>query len=161
MDSNHRFSPRQGAVLAAERWDHEAFLFSRGSQNRAVLRTAANQELVPRPGIEPGTSRSKRGVMVRFTIGAKAEGKGVEPSCPCGRLFSGQSRRTVSGYLPYSQWRHEESNLLAHARGLQTRGDPTHQCLRLFHSGDDGNRTHRSLLARQSRRPWYMRPHIQ
>ena len=26
-------------------------------------------------------------------------------------------------------------------------------------SGDDGNRTHRSLFARQTRRPWHMRPH--
>src|SRR5438552_370718 len=54
---------------------------------------------VPRPGFEPGTPRSKRGMMVHFTIGVipspcplpeagrgskEAEGKGVEPSSPFG-----------------------------------------------------------------------------
>src|SRR5438270_11673969 len=29
----------------------------------------------PRPGFEPGTPRSKRGMIIPFTIGARAEGK--------------------------------------------------------------------------------------
>src|SRR5438128_8920580 len=36
----------------------------------------------PRPGFEPGTPRSKRGMIILFTIGATAAGKGVEPSSP-------------------------------------------------------------------------------
>ena len=36
--------------------------------------------VIPRPGFEPGTPRSKRGMMVPFTIGASSEGKGVETS---------------------------------------------------------------------------------
>ena len=38
----------------------------------------------PRPGFEPGTPRSKRGMIIPFTIGARAEGKGIEPSSPLG-----------------------------------------------------------------------------
>ena len=41
VDSNHRSSPCRGAVLAAERRDESA----------------------PRPGVEPGTPRSRRGMM--------------------------------------------------------------------------------------------------
>ena len=36
-----------------------------------------------------------------FTIGAKAEGKGFEPSSLDENRVSGAARSTVSGYLPY------------------------------------------------------------
>jgi hypothetical protein len=82
---------------------------------------------VPRPGVEPGTPRSKRGMM---SVSPPGQQRKVRESNPHGRLsapwFSKPARRAVSGYLPFS--------------------------------GDGGNRTHPSLLARQSRRPWYMRP---
>ena len=82
---------------------------------------------VPRPGVEPGLPRSKRGVMSVSPPGQSAEGEGVEPAFPArGNRVSTAARPPVSGYLPFS--------------------------------GDGGNRTHPSLLARQSRRPWYMRP---
>jgi hypothetical protein len=45
---------------------------------------------------------------LRFTIGAKAEGKGVEPSSPAENRLSRAARPTVSGYLP--EWTHRESN---------------------------------------------------
>jgi hypothetical protein len=45
---------------------------------------------------------------LRFTIGAKAEGKGVEPSSPVENRLSRAARPTISGYLP--EWTHRESN---------------------------------------------------
>ena len=78
---------------------------------------------VPRPGVEPGLPRSKRGVMSVSPPGHPAEGEGVEPAFPArGNRVSTAARPPVSGYLP-------------------------------FVSGDGGNRTHPSLFARQTRPP--------
>ena len=40
---------------------------------------------VPRPGVEPGTPRSKRGMMSVSPPGHPAEGEGVEPAFPGGK----------------------------------------------------------------------------
>ena len=57
---------------------------------------------VPRPGVEPGTPRSKRGMMSVSPPGHSAEGEGVEPAFPVkGNHVSTVARPAVSGYLPY------------------------------------------------------------
>ena len=63
---------------------------------------------VPRPGFEPGTPRSKRGMMVHFTIGASiprnTERKAREsnPHLRWENRLSRAARQAVSGYLPYA-----------------------------------------------------------
>jgi hypothetical protein len=57
---------------------------------------------VPRPGVEPGLPRSKRGVMSVSPPGHPAEGEGVEPAFPArGNRVSTAARPPVSGYLPF------------------------------------------------------------
>ena len=61
---------------------------------------------VPQPGFEPGTPRSKRGMISVSPSRPKettspAEGEGFEPSSPVkGKHVSNVPRPTVSGYLP-------------------------------------------------------------
>ena len=57
--------------------------------------------VIPRPGFEPGTPRSKRGMMVHFTVGASSGRQGSRTliSVSENRL-SRAARPTVSGYLP-------------------------------------------------------------
>ena len=56
---------------------------------------------VPRPGVEPGPPRSKRGVIVRFTTRAiQRKVRESNPHSPEGNRVSTAARPTVSGYLP-------------------------------------------------------------
>ncbi len=87
-----RIELTQAACKAASRPSvHASPTFQRGTRNwdrgtgfRSAFHVPSSAFEVPRPGFEPGTPRSKRGMMVRFTIGAAAEGEGVEPSSPGG-----------------------------------------------------------------------------
>ena len=55
----------------------------------------------PRPGFEPGTPRSKRGMIVRFTIGASSGRQGSRTLISgLENRLSRAARPTVSGYLP-------------------------------------------------------------
>ncbi len=88
VDSNHRSSPCRGVVLAAERRD----------------------DAVPRPGIEPGTPRSKRGMM---SVSPPGQERKVRDSNPQGMF---QPSRLATEFLSRSdtfrsyQWTHRDSN---------------------------------------------------
>src|SRR5438105_4602595 len=64
---------------------------------------------VPRPGFEPGTPRSKRGMIVRFTIGASSGRQGSRTLISVGR--TALAERPGQPYpATFHQWTHRESN---------------------------------------------------
>src|SRR5439155_25163978 len=63
---------------------------------------------VPRPGFEPGTPRSKRGMIVRFTIGASSGRQGSRTLISVGR--TALAERPGQPYPATFQWTHRESN---------------------------------------------------
>jgi hypothetical protein len=53
-----------------------------GSEGGLSTASGSAKGGAPRPGFEPGTPSLEARRDIRFTIGAKAEGEGVEPTSP-------------------------------------------------------------------------------
>ena len=65
--------------------------------------------VIPRPGFEPGTPRSKRGMMVHFTIGASSGRQGSRTLISVGR--TALAERPGQPYpATFHQWTHRGSN---------------------------------------------------
>ncbi len=100
---------------------------------------------VPRPGVEPGTPRSKRGMISVSPPGYQVDLPGVEPGFPACR----------AGVVPLDH----RPVTAVDRRGIEPRFPACDAGVfpldeqPVLVSGDDGNRTHLRLLARHPRRP--------
>ena len=97
---------------------------------------------VPRPGFEPGTPRSKRGMIVRFTIGASSGRQGSRTLISVGR--TALAERPGQPYpATFLSWTHRESNPDLQSAELVSSRWTMSPC-----SQGSGNRTHVLQLPR-------------
>ncbi len=84
------------------RWGNHVSTVARPTSIRLPSNLSARQT-VPSPGVEPGPTRSKRGMRSNYTTKASAEGEGVEPvmSVFQDAHVSNVARPAISGYLPF------------------------------------------------------------
>lgn len=99
------FALRGGSTLARTRTG------IRTLGGSGVVRYTTRMVIAPRPGVEPGTPRSRRG-MISVSPPGPSGRRGTRTLTPlAGNRRSRTARRTVSGCLPRDQWAVEESNL--------------------------------------------------
>jgi hypothetical protein len=97
---------------------------------------------VPRPGLEPGTSRSKRGMMSFSPSGYQRKARDLNPHSQQGDRLSRAARPTVSGYLPGMDPPGIEPGLPACRAGVFPLDHEPHST---FQTGDFGRRFGASL----------------
>ncbi len=84
--------------------------YRRSGLSRPTFGRARKPNLpIPRPGFEPGTPRSKRGMIVRFTIGASSGRQGSRTLISVWRTaLAGRPGQPYPA--TFHQWTHRESN---------------------------------------------------
>ena len=107
-----RFQARRNRDPRLDTGDgHDHPLSPSGQDSAGRVRRGDSTPGMPRPGLEPGTPRQDRGVIVLFTIrAARRKARDSNPHSPQGNRVSSAARPTVSGYLPVYRMDHRESN---------------------------------------------------